>query len=147
MLRQLLLEGVMLAAFVAPAAAQPAPARAPAAGAAAVDSRAVVAEIRRVLASNYVLPEMRPKLDAALAQGLAAGRYNIADPVALGERINADLAATAHDKHLNFRYAPEQAARMAARPREADDAPPSADAIRDSCPSVRLTRPASTFVM
>ena len=30
-----------------------------------VDARAVVADVRRILNENYVLPEMRPKLDAA----------------------------------------------------------------------------------
>lgn len=119
------------AALIAATAAQ---GQAPGSNAAAVatapfDARAAVAEIRRVLAANYVLPEMRPKLDAALAKGLAEGRYDVADPRAFAERINADLAATAHDKHLNFRYAPEQASRLAARPRDDDDAPPSADDI------------------
>src|SRR4051812_29350427 len=119
------------AALLAATAGQaqgPAPS-ATAAVAAPFNAKAAVAEIRRVLAANYVLPDMRPKLDAALAKGLAEGRYDVADARAFAERINADLAATAHDKHLNFRYAPEQAARFAARPREDDDAPPTADGI------------------
>jgi hypothetical protein len=97
-----------------------------------VDGKTVVAEIRRVLAENYVLPDMRPRLDAALAKGLAEGRYDVADPRDLAERLNADLAAAGHDKHLNFRYAPEQAARMAGLRREADDAPPDAEQIRQA---------------
>jgi hypothetical protein len=122
---------LIAAIAVSPAQAQPAPAAGPPAAAApaAFDARAAVAEIRRVLAANYVLPEMRPKLDAAFAKGLAEGRYDAADPRAFAERVNADLAATAHDKHLNFRYAPDQAARLASRPRVADDAPPTADDI------------------
>lgn len=96
------------------------------------DGKTVIAEIRRVLAENYVLPEMRPKLDAALAKGLAEGRYDVADPGALAERINADLAATGHDKHLNFRYAPEQAARIATLGRQADDAPADAEQLRQA---------------
>ena len=75
---------------------------------------------------NYVLPEVRPKLDAALAKGLAEGRYDVADPAVLVERINADLAAVAHDKHLGLQYDPRQAAELAAAPQgQRDDGPPT----------------------
>lgn len=78
------------------------------------DARAVVADVRRVIAERYVLPERRPTIDAALAQGLASGRYAVTDPAELAERINADLATAGHDRHLNFRMDPQQAAMMAA---------------------------------
>ena len=81
-----------------------------AATSARVDAKAVVAEVRKVLAANYVLPEMRPRLDAALAAGLAAGRYDVENPALLAERLNADMAAVAHDKHLGLQYDPAQAA-------------------------------------
>lgn len=80
----------------------------------AFDARAVVAEVRRVLAERYVLPERRPALDAILARGLAAGRYNVGDPAELAERIDADLAQAGHDRHLNFHLDPEQAGQLAA---------------------------------
>lgn len=73
------------------------------------DARAVVAEVRRVIAERYVLPERRPALDAMLARGLAAGRYNVADPAELAERINADLDRAGHDRHLNFSFNPSAA--------------------------------------
>jgi hypothetical protein len=92
------------------AAQQPAPAAAPA----PADGRAVVAQVRRIIADRYVLPERRPALDAVLARGLASGRYAVADPVQLAERINADLDTAGHDRHLNFRYDPPQAAILAA---------------------------------
>jgi hypothetical protein len=79
-----------------------------------LDSRAVVAEVRRILAERYVLPERRPALDAIFAQGLAAGRYDVADPAQLAERINADLDTAGHDRHLNFNFNPRQAALLAA---------------------------------
>jgi hypothetical protein len=95
------------------------------------NARAAVAEMRRVLDANYVLPAIRPKLDAVLAKGLADGRYDVTDPSVFAERINADLAEAAHDKHLGLHYDPEQAARVAAAPDSgADDAPPSSDQIR-----------------
>ena len=98
----------------------------------AVDAKAVVADVTRILNENYVLPDMRPKLAAALSKGLAEGRYNLTDPNVLGERINADLEAVAHDRHLSMHPDPKQAAELAARPRGAgaDDAPPTAEEIR-----------------
>ena len=57
--------------------------RAAPAATAPLDARAVVAEVRRVIAERYVLPERRPVLDAALAAALAAGRYDVTDPALL----------------------------------------------------------------
>ncbi len=94
---------------------------APAAAATALDSRAVVAEVRRIIAERYVLPERRPALDAILAQGLAAGRYDVTEPGALAERINADLATAGRDRHLNFNHNPRQAAMLAAGNRPQPD--------------------------
>ena len=42
------------------------------------DARVLVAEVRRIIAERYVLPERRPALDAVLAEGLANGRYDAA---------------------------------------------------------------------
>ncbi|HEX9954798.1 MAG TPA: hypothetical protein VGB48_06240, partial [Allosphingosinicella sp.] len=56
------------AAAVSPVLAQNAK---QAAAPASLDSKAVVAEVRRILAERYVLPERRPALDAVLAEGLA----------------------------------------------------------------------------
>jgi hypothetical protein len=97
-----------------------------------IDAKAVVADVQRILDANYVLPEMRPKLSAALSQGLAAGRYNVSDPSVLAERINADLTAVAHDGHLGMHFDPKQSAQLAARPAGAgaDDAPPSAEEVQ-----------------
>lgn len=75
-----------------------------------VDARAVVNDVRTIIADRYILPERRPELDAVLAQGLASGRYDVRDPAVLGERINADLARVGRDKHLNFRFDPKEAA-------------------------------------
>ena len=113
------------------AAAQPTPKRvrvaAPSAASAEpapVDSAILVAAIRKVLAENYVLPDKRGPLDAALARGLAEGRYNVADRAQLVQRINEDLEAVAHDKHLGLQFAPDQAAQLAGG-RQRDDGPPS----------------------
>ena len=113
----------------AAASAQPAPAPA---AAATVDAAKTVADVRRILAANYVLREARPKLDAALAAGLASGRYDVTDPGELANRINADLDAVAHDKHLGLAHDPARFAQLAAQPpgSGADDAQPSAEQVR-----------------
>jgi len=99
-----------------------------------IDAKAVVADVQRILDANYVLPEMRPKLNAALSQGLTAGRYNVSDPNILAERINADMSAVANDKHLGMQYDPAQQARLAASSAGsgADDAPPSEEEVRQA---------------
>jgi hypothetical protein len=125
---KLIIASLMLGVAIpssAAALAQAAPA------AAKVDGKAAVTEIRRILAQNYVLADVRPKLDAALAKGLAEGRYAVTDPELLVERINADLAAVAHDKHLGMHYDPQEAAVISAQGPNAgaDDAPPTAHDI------------------
>lgn len=108
-----------------PGAATAAPAR--------VDGRTVVAEIRRLLAANYVIPEVRPKLDSILAKGLAEGRYDTSDPSVLLDRVNADLTAVARDKHLSLEYNPRQAAEIAAEPaHQPEDSGPSAEQMRQA---------------
>lgn len=99
---------------------------------ASVDAKAVVADVTRILNENYVLPEMRAKLAAALAKGLAEGHYNVSDPSVLAEKINADLDAVAHDAHLGMHPDPKKAAELAAQPAGAgaDDAPPTPEEIR-----------------
>ena len=115
-MRRRLLLCLAATALTDPAAAQPQPAPRPPAAPAdrPVNSQAVVAEVRRIIAERYVLPERRPALDAVLAEGLSAGRYNVADAAALAQRINADLARVGRDRHLNFNYDPRQAERLAA---------------------------------
>lgn len=100
---------LLAGAVIAPAAAQPTAS----AQAQQVDPRAVVAEVRRIIAERYVLPERRPALDAVLAEGLSSGRYDSRDGRVLAERINADLERVGRDKHLGISYTPRQAAIVA----------------------------------
>lgn len=125
----LIAAGLALSPAMAPAQPDSAPA-----AVSPADGRTVVAAIRKVLAENYVLPEVRPRLDAALAKGLADGRYNISDPALIVERVNADLAAVTSDKHLGLHYDPRSAAAAAAEQggRRDDDGPPSPEAIRQA---------------
>jgi hypothetical protein len=99
-----------------------------------VDAKSVVEDVRRILAANYVLADVRPKLDATLERGLASGRYDVGDPSVLAGRLNEDMEAVAHDKHLGIRFDPREQANLAARPAGAgaDDAPPSPEEIRQA---------------
>ena len=123
--------GILLAgsaALLAPAAQAQAAAAAPTA--AHFNARATVEEFRRLIAQNYVLPEARAKIGAALTAGLNSGRYNVTDPELLVERVNADLRAAAHDRHLYMNYNPEQAAILAKAPADGsgdENAPPPAE--------------------
>ncbi|MFB0612441.1 S41 family peptidase [Aurantiacibacter poecillastricola] len=67
---------------------------------------AVVKEVRAIIAERYVLPERRPMLDEALAEGLASGRYDVDDPALLATLIDADLRRAGQDKHLYISYDP-----------------------------------------
>lgn len=109
-MRSLLLAGTIAAA--APFAFVAIPACAQAQPAATWDSRIVVEAVRKTLRENYVLKERRPALDAALAKGLASGRYKVTDPQELSKRINEDLDAVAHDKHLGIGFNPQVAAEL-----------------------------------
>jgi hypothetical protein len=121
MWREILSAGaVSMLALSAPAMTQPPAPPAPAA-AAALDGRAVVAEVRRIIAERYVLPERRPALDAILARGLASGRYDVREPAVLAERINADLETAGRDRHLNFTLNPRHAEILAAGRQERPD--------------------------
>jgi hypothetical protein len=104
------------------------PGKVPVPAAPAFDRAEVVAEVRKIIAENYVLPERRPALDAVLAEGLRSGRYDVPEPALLAERINADLARVGQDHHLNFRYDPKRVAEMMARPAEGRGPPPAYEA-------------------
>jgi len=116
----------------APAIAQQAPRQK--VGPAQANTVAVVADIRRILAANYVRPDVRPALDAVLATGLASGRYRVNDPAELANLLNEDLASVAHDKHLNIHYDPKEQAELATQPpgAGADDAPPTEAEIQQA---------------
>ncbi|HEX6219387.1 MAG TPA: S41 family peptidase, partial [Sphingomicrobium sp.] len=75
-------------------------------------ARAVVTELRRKVAENYVVPDKKAAIDAALGRGLASGRYDVSAPQELVQRVNADLAAASNDGHLNISFNPAQAARL-----------------------------------
>ena len=98
-----------------PLVAAPAQQAEPTAEAGRLDPRAIVAEVRRVIAEQYVMPERRAPLDAILAEGLASGRYDVTDPAVLVERIDADLKKVGRDKHLTIWLDARQAENLAAQ--------------------------------
>lgn len=115
---------ILLAALSVSAALPPAAAREATQAAPAFDARASVDAVRKALRENYVLPAKRAPLDAALAAGLASGRYAVAEPQELARRVNEDMARVTPDKHLGLHYDPGIAAQIAAGPQN--------DRIQDS---------------
>jgi hypothetical protein len=111
------LAAMPIAAIAAPAPPVAAPAQAP-----LPDNAKVVSEVRALIARDYVVPDMRKPLDAALARGLAAGRYANVDPMELSNRLTGDMGAVAHDKHLYIHFSPEEAKSLAtSEPEDASD--------------------------
>lgn len=106
-----------------PALAQqgPRPMPGPSAAAPAASKAEIVAAIRKAIAENYVVADKRAPLDAALATGLKAGRYEVADQGELIRRVNEDLYAIAADKHLQLIFDPAASAEMARRGAQRDD--------------------------
>jgi hypothetical protein len=84
---------------------------------------AVVDNISRLLLDNYVFPDTAVRMSARLRENLRKGVYNkITDPVAFSDRLNSDLRAVYHDRHMLVQYIPSQSA-----PEPPVAAPPPAD--------------------
>ena len=77
------------------------------------------------LTRRYVYPDVARRAAAAIKSALAAGSYDaITEPRAFADRLTADIAAIAHDKHLRVNaFGPPPAAGGAPPP-----APPRAEA-------------------
>ncbi|EST30218.1 S41 family peptidase [Streptomyces roseochromogenus] len=81
----------------------------PAASPASVDDvPAVIEETARLLAANYVFPEVAERLAALLRRRLEEGAYDTADPAELGARVTADLQSENGDPHLRLKFHPER---------------------------------------
>lgn len=76
---------------------------------ATVDSNAVAKSVRDTIKSNYALADKLPVVLAALDKGIAEGRYAGLEGRQLADRLNEDLTAAAHDKHLAINFDPVRA--------------------------------------
>jgi Peptidase family S41/N-terminal domain of Peptidase_S41 in eukaryotic IRBP len=63
----------------------------------------VVNQVRTLVETHYIFPEVAAKVSGVLAAGLADGRYP-ADPAALAAVVTADLQSVNGDKHLRLLY-------------------------------------------
>src|SRR3954471_9637286 len=62
----------------------------------------VVAKLGQALRDKYIFPDVGEKAADKIDGSLAAGEYDqLADPIAFAARLSSDVAAIAHDKHLN----------------------------------------------
>lgn len=64
----------------------------------------VVVKLSAALRERYVFPDVGEKAAARISAALAAGQYStLADPASFAARLQADVDAVAHDKHLRIR--------------------------------------------
>jgi hypothetical protein len=84
-------------ALSSPAAAQPTTLTAEA-------RQEVVASLGTALRERYVFPEVGTRAAARIGAALAAGEYDGLDPATFAARLNSDVAAIAHDRHLSVRW-------------------------------------------
>jgi hypothetical protein len=124
---------LLFAAMVIPTQATSA-APASAAETAAPVGRKVAAEVRRLLNEHYVAPELRAKFVTVLTTGMESGRYDVAKPEELVQRLNEDLQTVTPDKHLGVMYDPATSRELAAAGDRAgaDDAPATAEDIANA---------------
>ena len=65
--------------------------------------REIVAAVARAMRERYVFPDVGELAAKKITAALDAGDYDaLSDPAALANRLTADLAAVAHDKHLSI---------------------------------------------
>jgi hypothetical protein len=62
--------------------------------------QAVVGEVAKAMRDAYVEPEIGARAAERVEAALATGQYDGLQPAAFAERLTADLAEVAHDKHL-----------------------------------------------
>ena len=95
------LAAAFIAAPVAPATAQPLGPPAAQAPFDAAARKAAVEAAAKALRDRYVYPDVGARAAAKIEGNLAAGAYDgLTDRIAFAERLTADLAEIAHDKHM-----------------------------------------------
>ena len=102
---------LLFSLLVAPAGAQQAPPRLSPA-----ERASALVAIRKVLADEYVFPELRAKLVERLSRAEKEGRYDVEEPYRFAERVTEDLRDVARDGHLSLSHAPAQYAAAMAPP-------------------------------
>ncbi|WP_225837699.1 S41 family peptidase [Streptomyces sp. NK08204] len=69
---------------------------------------AVIEQTARLVAEQYVFPEVGERLAALLRRRLAEGAYDVGSAEELGARVTADLQSDNGDLHLRLRHHPDR---------------------------------------
>jgi hypothetical protein len=69
----------------------------------------IARDVLDTIKANYVLTPKIPAITKTIKAGLASGRYASLEGRALADRLNEDLTAAAHDKHLAIQFDPARA--------------------------------------
>ncbi|MGW0766339.1 S41 family peptidase [Streptomyces sp. NPDC002676] len=72
------------------------------------DTAAVIEETARLVAEQYVFPEVGDRIAALLRRRLAEGAYDAGSAEELGARVTADLQSDNGDLHLRLMYHPDR---------------------------------------
>jgi hypothetical protein len=61
----------------------------------------------------YVFPDKAKEMSDLIQKNRKDGKYDaLVDPMAFSDQITKDIISISHDKHLNFRYAPQRISEM-----------------------------------
>jgi len=71
-------------------------------------AHAVVDRELELVTKDYVFPEKRDAIVAAIRAKKAAGEYDITNPSDLADKLGSDMMAASHDKHMWVQYDPAQ---------------------------------------
>ncbi|HEX2591160.1 MAG TPA: S41 family peptidase [Rhizomicrobium sp.] len=77
-------------------------------------ARAFVAKEIDLVSKNYVFPEKRAAIIAAIKRHEAAGEYDLTNPADLADKLGGDVIAASNDKHMWIQYDPKEYAAMTA---------------------------------
>lgn len=70
-----------------------------------VDKARIIQVLMKEFQTVYVFPEVAKKMEEALKKNLEEGRYaSIDDPAEFASKLQEDLIAVSHDKHINIRH-------------------------------------------
>lgn len=89
-------------------------------------AHAVVAKEIELVSKNYVFPEKRAAIVAAIRANEKTGAYDLTNPAELAEKLGSDAIAASNDKHMWIQYDPAQYAAL-----NAPQADPHAGAYED----------------
>lgn len=91
------------------------------------EQKQVIDSVSRLLADNYIFPDVAKKMNALILDNHKKGIYtSITSAPAFAKKLTEDLRSVSNDKHLNVNFNPKQVQQMkASAQKDPDDVPES----------------------